>query len=244
MRSFGLLSVLATLGAVSGTPVDGAALEDRAVVSHDSLRPWLPRTQGGAIGKAIERFQPLLHIAHGCQPYTAVAENGDTSGGLQDTGNPSAGCRDQNRGQTYVRAAWNGGKFGIMYAWYFPKDQPNAGNVAGGHRHDWENVVVWIDNPANANPKILGVAPSAHGGYKPSTNVKRDGDRAKIEYYTSFPYNHALQQSDTKGTTYWVLQWESMTAAARTALQNTDFGSANVPFKNGNFESNLGKARL
>jgi hypothetical protein len=39
-----------------------------------------------------------------------------------------------------------------------------------------------------------------------------------------------------------LIAWESLTAAARTSLTNTDFGSANVPFKDGSFESNLGKA--
>lgn len=131
-----------------------------------------------------------------------------------------------------------------MYAWYFPKDQPLAGNVIGGHRHDWEGVVIWLDNPGNASPKILGVAPSSHGGFKPSTTVKREGDRVKIEYFTAFFHDHALQQSDTRGRTHSLLQWESMTPAARTALQNTNFGSADVPFRNGNFENNLSKAQI
>jgi hypothetical protein len=39
-----------------------------------------------------------------------------------------------------------------------------------------------------------------------------------------------------------LIAWEDLTAAARTALQNTDFGSGNVPFKDGNFMSNLASA--
>ncbi|KAE9106020.1 hypothetical protein PF010_g12585 [Phytophthora fragariae] len=31
-----------------------------------------------------------------------------------------------------------------MYSWYFPKDSPSS---RMGHRHDWEHVVVWINNP-------------------------------------------------------------------------------------------------
>ena len=41
-----------------------------------------------------------------------------------------------------------------------------------------------------------------------------------------------------------MIAWESLTDAARTALQDTDFGAANVPFKDANFESNLEKASL
>ncbi|KAF3004404.1 hypothetical protein E8E13_010211 [Curvularia kusanoi] len=217
-------------------------LETRAVVNHDSLSPIPTRLQGGNIGRAIQMFSPLLHIAHGCQPYTAADDAGNVSGGLQDTGNVSAGCRDPNKGQTYARAAWHKGKFGIMYAWYFPKDQPNAGNVVGGHRHDWENIVVWIDNPDNASPRILGGAASGHGSYKRTNNPNRQGNNVKVEYFTRFPTNHELQFTDTTGRSYWISDWDAMPAAEKNALATANFGNANVPFKPDNFMSNLDKA--
>lgn len=48
----------------------------------------------------------------------AVADNGDTSGGLQDTGSGTGGCRDQSKGQTYARAGTVDGKTVVMYTWY------------------------------------------------------------------------------------------------------------------------------
>ena len=48
--------------------------------------------------------------------------------------------------------------------------------------------------------------------------------------------------TSTPGGQQPLIAWESLPTAARNALQNTDFGSANVPFKDGNFESNLAKA--
>ncbi|KAL6366292.1 hypothetical protein LRP88_00040 [Fusarium phalaenopsidis] len=233
MRSGGLLSVLAFFGIASTTPVDGK-LQAWAIVPHDSIGPALPKTQGGKIGNAMER---KVAIAFPCFVSNSVG-----SGGLQDSGNPSAGCRDRNKGQTYVRGAWHKGKFGLMYAWYFPKDQPNAGNVVGGNRHDWENVVVWIDNPDNANPRIAGFAVSGHGDYSRTTNPIREGDKVKVEYFTQLGLNHALQMSNTRGDTHWLLQWESMDARSRNTLQNANFGKANVPFKDGNFFNNLDKA--
>ncbi|KAH6897401.1 necrosis and ethylene-inducing protein [Thelonectria olida] len=231
-----------TLASISYMDIAG-----RAVVSHDSLNPVKTRLQAGRIGRAIEMFSPLLHIAHGCQPYTAVNDKGDISGGLQDSGNPSAGCRDQSKGQTYARAAWYGGKFGIMYAWYFPKDQPVAGNVAGGHRHDWESIVVWIDNPDNQNPKILGGAASGHGKYSTSTNPLRRGNNVKVEYFTQLVLNHQLQFTNTEGRTYWISDWDAMPRAAQNALDQNNpnpFGKANCPFSNVNFQNNLKKAAL
>ncbi|KAJ4985134.1 necrosis inducing protein [Stagonosporopsis vannaccii] len=241
MRFTSVISVLALATGSFAAPTP-SELETRAVVNHDRLNPISTRLQSGVVGRAIQIFTPLLHIAHGCQPYTAVDDAGNTSGGLQDSGNPSAGCRDTNKGQIYARAAWHRGKFAIMYAWYFPKDQPIPGNVAGGHRHDWESVVVWIDNPANANPRILGSAASGHGSYKKTTNPNRQGNNVKIEYFTSFPTNHELQFTNTVGRSYWISDWDRMPAAAKDALTNTNFGSANVPFKPSNFFANLDKA--
>lgn len=54
------------------------ALDRRAVVAHDSLNPIATRVQSGPKGAAIERFNPKLHIASGCQPYTAVDDAGNT----------------------------------------------------------------------------------------------------------------------------------------------------------------------
>ncbi|KAF1783705.1 Necrosis inducing protein [Phytophthora cactorum] len=51
-----------------------------------------------------------------------------------------------------------------------------------GHRHDWENVVIWISNPDIPDPVILAVCPSAHGGYSryaPPNADTIDGTSAK-----------------------------------------------------------------
>lgn len=165
-----------------------------------------------------------------------------SSGGLQDTGSSEGGCRDPNKGQIYTRGAWYKGRFGIMYAYYFPKDAPISGNVAGGHRHDWENLVVWIDNPANANPRILGAAASAHGKYEKSANPPRVGNSIKVEYYTRFPLNHALQFTETPGRSYYLSDWNAMGATERNALTQASFGAANVPFKDDSFLNNLASA--
>lgn len=69
------LSALALAGSVLGAPTE---LQSRAVVAHDSLNPIAQRVQSGAIGTAIAKFNPRLHIAHGCQPYTAVDDAGNT----------------------------------------------------------------------------------------------------------------------------------------------------------------------
>lgn len=44
-------------------------------VNHDSINPV--RDTLGPNGDMIRKFQPLLHIAHGCQPYSAVNTRGE-----------------------------------------------------------------------------------------------------------------------------------------------------------------------
>ena len=46
-----------------------------------------------------------------------------------------------------------------MYSWYMPKDSPSSGL---GHRHEWENVVVWLSGQSES-ATLRGVAISAHG---------------------------------------------------------------------------------
>ena len=121
-----------------------------------------------------------------------------------------------------------------------PKDEPSTGL---GHRHDWENAIVWVDDPTLSSPTILALSASAHGGYSTVTSdFDVSGTRPLIRYFNTWPLDHQLGFTDEQGGEQPLIAWESLTDAARTALTNTDFGDANVPFKDSNFDSNLAKA--
>lgn len=53
-----------------------------------------------------------------------------------------------------------------MYAWYFPKGFWDGSPF---WRHDWASAVVWINNPALDNPKVLGLSFS-----KSNTKYKKE----------------------------------------------------------------------
>ncbi|KAJ5043143.1 uncharacterized protein L3040_004526 [Drepanopeziza brunnea f. sp. 'multigermtubi'] len=241
-----IAAILAATAGTSASPTrDLSARTNIKYVKHDSLIPFLntlPADKEQA--DIIRKFNPTLHVTHGCQVMTAVNDKGEISSGLQDSGSPNGGCRWTDRGQTYVRTANYKEIFAIMYAWYWPKDHPNAGNVAGGHRHDWESVVVWLSTNCTDDAKLLGASASGHGQYKKNTDPPKVGDSVEIEYFTNFPMNHELRFTTTAGWYFNLLEWHTMPAVTREALQNADFGAANVPFKDGNFESNLDKAVL
>ncbi|EEY63434.1 NPP1-like protein [Phytophthora infestans T30-4] len=126
----------------------------------------------------------------------------------------------------------------------------NLGIIKKGVRHDWVNLVVWLDNPAIANPTILATSASTSGtGYVINKPPKRsdiiDGITAKVRYdendrdrwHTIFQFHEVGEYQD-------LIQWTQLTDAARKALENTDFGDfANVPFNDAYFEKNI-KAAL
>ncbi|RPD57426.1 NPP1-domain-containing protein [Lentinus tigrinus ALCF2SS1-7] len=229
------LSLLAAVGYAAG-----AAIGPRAVIAHDAVVGFPETVPNTAIGQLYLKYKPHLKVVNGCVPFPAVDAEGNTSGGLAPTGGTNAGC-SSSTGQVYARSASFNNAFAIMYAWYMPKDEPSDGL---GHRHDWEGIVVWIDDPNKAEPTLLGVAASAHGGFSTTTSPNLDGTSPLIQYFSIFPVDHQLGFTSAVGGTQPLIAYESLTDAARTALETTDFGSANVPFKDANFQNNLVKAEL
>ncbi|EPQ27597.1 uncharacterized protein PFL1_04735 [Pseudozyma flocculosa PF-1] len=229
---------LATL-ALAAASLVSAANE----INHDQVQSFPQINPTSASDRVAIRFNPSLHVGNGCYPYAAVQANGDWSGGLAPTGAPSAACKDQTKpGQVYVRSKWYRGKWAIVYSWYFPKDVVSSGI---GHRHDWEGAIVWIDNPAAANPKILGASASAHGhwrNYVPVPGADRDGDTVKIQYSAEGINSHANDLTDKGGRRYPVITWEALPDIAKRGLDGHSWGDANPLIIDANFDNNLAKA--
>ncbi|KAG6614898.1 necrosis inducing-like protein NPP1 type [Phytophthora cinnamomi] len=130
-------------------------------IDHDKVQPFAQPKPVTASEKAAVKFKPSLTIVENCHPYPAVNAAGETSGGLKPTGKADGDCKGSGLGsQVYGRAAWNNGLWAIMYTWYFPKDQGSGdvGLVPRNERHKWISAVVWINNPAVENPKIIAVS--------------------------------------------------------------------------------------
>ncbi|KAL1642084.1 hypothetical protein SLS58_005672 [Diplodia intermedia] len=238
--------------------VNAAAIHRRDEIDHDAV-VGLPETvPDGATGELYEKFKPFLKVDSGCVPFPAVDASGNTNAGLNPSGTSTGDC-SSSPGQVYVRgggaaassnsssAGAGAGAYALMYSWYMPKDSPGTGL---GHRHDWEGCVVWLSDPSPARATLLGVAASGHGGYETSTDppLRAGTTRPLLRYYNVFPVNHrvgfAAADDVGGGGEQPMVAWESLPDAARRALRDADFGSANVPFKDGNFEENLAKAAL
>ncbi|KAF2136314.1 uncharacterized protein K452DRAFT_237706 [Aplosporella prunicola CBS 121167] len=226
------------LSALAGL-ASGAAIQRRDEIDSDAVVGFPETVPANATGELYLKYKPWLKVVNGCVPFPAVDEAGNTNAGLNPSGDSSGDC-DSSTGQVYVRGTTYNSQYAIMYSWYMPKDEPSNGI---GHRHDWEGAVVWLSS-ADATGELLGIAASGHGGFQTSTSPTLDGSRPLIRYYSNWPLDHQLGFTDEKGGEQPLVAWESLPEAARTALENTDFDKANVPFKDANFEANLEKAAL
>lgn len=220
-----------------------------AVLDHDQVQQIPANTTDVEL-----YYQPM--IADGpdsCNNYPAVDSAGNVSGGLHPSGAPDGHCRGTN-GQVYSRMAEYYDHCAIMYSYYFPKDQPpNYLGAAGGHRHDWENIVVWT-NQCKVGSPILKIDYSTHGKYRVNYNPPlwrgRDGYlvngvHPKVGYHATYDgfADHSLDWTNDNGRNQPLISWSRMPVPAKNTLNSYDFGAASVPFKDGGaFWSNLQKA--
>ncbi|KAI9052946.1 hypothetical protein LZ554_003218 [Drepanopeziza brunnea f. sp. 'monogermtubi'] len=233
-----LVKVLALAFAVVASPI--AELNKRSVLAHDAVVSLPETVPIGPLGDLYRRYQPILMVAGGCVPFPAVDADGNVGGGLGTTGSANGGC-SQSTGQIYVRSADYGGNIVLIYAWYFPKDEPSPWF---GHRNDWESVVIYVasENSTTA-ADVRAVCPSAHGRYDCVTSgIPFSGTSVRVEYTSEFwPLNHALKLTPLSldGGQQPLVAWESMPAAARDSLATFDFGNARVPIRDPMFWTNV-----
>lgn len=80
------------------------------------------------------------------------------------------------------------------YDYYFEKDVAIKGSpVDGGHRHDWENVIVFL-----RDDQLASVIASCHGEYGFSNDNPRlfDGTHPKIVYHKDGGSTHCFRQAN------------------------------------------------
>ena len=77
-------------------------------IKHDQVQPF-PQPEPKTVSeKAAVKFKPQLHISDGCHSYPAVNAAGETSGGLEPSGDDDGKCKGSGYGsQVYGRSAWH-----------------------------------------------------------------------------------------------------------------------------------------
>ncbi|MFJ8945312.1 NPP1 family protein [Streptomyces sp. NPDC102395] len=199
-------------------------------------------------------YQPAFdYDTDGCYPTPAIGPDGTVNGGLKPTGSLSGDCRDASdldNTNSYSRYKCDNGWCAYMYTLYFEKDQALPGSGIGGHRNDWEHVVVWVQSG-----KVQYVSTSNHGGFTvhPASSVRFEGTHPKAVYHKDGIRTHCFRLGNSndeppenhKGAWQYpaLVGWNGYPAGVREKLTSYDFGSANFGIKDGSFASNLTKAK-
>lgn len=203
-------------------------------ISHKAVDPI-----SSTVNSLHTTFVPYLRIAHGCDYQAAINKVGEVSGGLKAGGTSSGNCSSMP-GQIYARStSFSDGTTAIMYAYYFAKDHAFWGGL-GGHRHDWENVVVWLD----ANNNLIGAAYSAHGDYSTTTSPNVSGNHILVDYNASFTTHSFFESKDSRGfSSENLVSYEYLSSIVKSNLTTNDWGSAVFPLKNASFYSYIEESR-
>ena len=212
--------------------------------------PNLPQNAGGY----EQSFSPAYdYDVDGCYAVAAISPDGTINPGLNTTGAVNGNCRDQSdldRTQTYARSKCNNGWCAIAYASYFEKDQAVAGSGLGGHRHDWEHVISWVNQASNQVEYVTTTQHSTVVTYARSA-VRFDGTHPKVVYHKdglSTHYFRLANTNDEPPENYYhdwryppIVDWSGWPSSAlRDRLMNADFGEATIKIKDGSFEYLLG----
>ncbi|GIJ07949.1 NPP1 family protein [Micromonospora andamanensis] len=224
-----------------------------AAPAHANSLPNLPHNAGGYESS----FSPAYdYDTDGCYAVSAISPDGTINGGLKTTGAINGSCRDRSdldMSQTYARSRCNNGWCAIVYASYFEKDQAVHGSGLGGHRHDWEHVISWVDQAANRVEYVSTTQHSSRRTY-PRAQVRFDGTHPKVVYHKDGASTHFFRLANNNDEPpenhyhVWhyppVVDWHGWPSTElRTRLMDANFGAATIKIKDGSFEYLLNAAK-
>ncbi|KAL8389135.1 hypothetical protein RB599_010505 [Gaeumannomyces hyphopodioides] len=263
----GALTILHGAGASAVPPSGCSSLnatseENRALNARDDY-PDPPKALRLKATRNDLKWQPVLDFdTDSCYNVPAIDKDGNLSKGLPAS-DGSSHCRDAkdlDNSNVYSRRRCNNGWCAYMYAYYFEKDVG-----LGGHRHDWEHVVVWVIDGVG----ILGqdearwVSVSSHGGYEINMirNVRMyEKTHPKVVYHKDGSMTHCFRFAYAKDEKlenhkgYWVrgalVSYNGFPgpgeggAELRTKLfADKAFGNAHLGLRYGDFANELRKAK-
>ncbi|MEV6986725.1 NPP1 family protein [Sphaerisporangium sp. NPDC051017] len=242
---------LSRFGIVLGATVLGVVIPASAAYADP------PRNLPQSAGEYELSFSPAYdYDGDGCYATPAIGPDGTLNPGLKPTGAVNGNCRDQSdldNSQTYARSKCDNGWCAVVYASYFEKDQALPLISLGGHRHDWEHVISWINQASN---QVEYVSTTQHSSVVTYTRsqVRFDGSHPKIVYHKDGLSTHFFRlangNDDPPENHYhdWryppLVDWNGWPGTSlRDRLMNADFGDATIKITDGRFADLLANAK-
>ncbi|GMF65491.1 unnamed protein product [Phytophthora lilii] len=186
-----------------------------STIDFDTVKPFIQPKPVTVSEKAAIKFKPRLVNGGGCVPFPAVNEAGDTSNGVPWLFEGDKCQAAPLGGQVYGRAGW--------------------------YNDVWASIaVVWINNPAVENPKVMGIS------YSLGTNTNDYEMKVPVSFAngTTPVLGHYNPDGDgvarlrisnsSDGDFQDLIMWEQLTDAARAGLNNSD-SNTYVPVSDENF---------
>ncbi|OHF02503.1 NPP1 domain-containing protein [Colletotrichum orchidophilum] len=226
-------------------PRDDNAADNLTWINHDAVVPFPQKAS--EVGGALElRFNPLLYVEGGCDPYPAVDEKGELGSGLKPTKGGRSGCDKGGKGQVYVRRGKSQGHNAIMYSYYMPK-------LGREQRHSWVSIVVWThrygcddNDPSSVWPVGISYttdhlewgATSGKVSFKSSPVGLEAPTHPKLQVHDGAisPFDGADGDLVYERT---LISWSSLSDEARKALEDVHYDKTEVPFNNANIQNSL-----
>ncbi|CAI5708949.1 unnamed protein product [Hyaloperonospora brassicae] len=210
-------------------------------ISLELVEPF-PEQKATTIGdKAGVKFKPQIHVSKGCSSYPAVNAAGETTDGMILDKPVDGKCKEPKQGsQAYGRGTWHLKKFAIMFAWHFPT------YVSLDVRYDWEHVILWLNNPAIANPTIEAVSvwhERKREYVKTATPDSKymDGSSLKLDLGETYSTRN-LSLSTLPGQFQPLIMWDQMPDITRRALNETKWYVNLMPLSDPRFTTALDNA--
>lgn len=196
---------------------------------------------------------------NGCYATAAITSYWVINAGLPLGGAINGKCHDRaqlDNSNTYSREKCNNGWCAIMYASYFEKDQVGdcAPNACAGHTHDFEHVIVWVQNN-----QVKYVSVSRHAGWdtfgRQDLRFDPSGTHPKVVYHQDGGSTHCFRIANSADeavenvTGGWfyprLVGWNGYPSAdfRNQFIYHTSYGEASIKLGTGTIENQLASAQ-
>ncbi|MCG9682339.1 NPP1 family protein [Vibrio sp. Isolate23] len=212
----------------------------------------------------ITRQTPIMDWdGDGCYPAAGISRSGKMNDGLKTTGAINGSCHDAgflDISNTLHRYACISGTDGSSYCAqaydnYYEKDQAIHGSGIGGHKHDWESIIVWTKDSSITHGSV-----SCHGDMETKSRgeLPMDGEHLKVVYHKDGAGTHCNRFAKPGElaenhygkfvlptiTSWYELQGDGLTnQQMRDKLNSFDYGSASIKVRDSSFLSHINRWR-